>query len=111
MYRLQTPTQIPFVTMRVPFPEGVTYLVRLEWNMRAGWFFALSDAAGDPIVSARRLVCDWDMLRTCVDVRRPPGGIYLLDTTGRHEDAGYDDLGVRHLLYYFTADEVAEAAG
>jgi hypothetical protein len=88
--------------------EGVTYYFDFQWNFREeAWFMSILDADLDPILSGRRIVLNFPLLRL-VDERRPPGQILALAETGG-EDPGYDELGSRVKLYYLTAEEVAEA--
>lgn len=97
----------PFRSLKVAM-DGVNYIVRLEWNMRSGWYLGLSDAAGEIIFSPRKLVEGWDLLQSSVDARRPPGKLALVDTSGKHREAGYEDLGDSHLLTYLSPDELEE---
>jgi hypothetical protein len=106
MLEIDIRRDVPFFSVKAPL-DGRDYLIRFEWNQRSGWYVALADDKGDAIFGARKAVCDWNLLRTCSSDRRPPGGLYLYDSTGTHEDPEYTDLGVRHKLYYLTADEVA----
>jgi hypothetical protein len=98
--------EVPFFSVKAPI-DGRDYIIRFEWNQRSGWYVALADDKGTTIFGARKAVCDWNLLRTCSSDLRPLGGLYLYDLTGTREDPSYTDLGVRHRLYYLTADEVA----
>jgi hypothetical protein len=89
----------PDYALRVAFPNAV-YVLRFQWNMRSGWFFSLADAAGEPIISGRRLVNDFDLLRQCTDARRPPGELFLFDVTGNKERPTRTSLGEQHRMIY-----------
>ena len=83
--------------------DGRIYNLEMKWNERdSTWFMTMSDSEESPIVSGVRLVVDWDLLRTCVDARRPPGTLMAVDSTGE----GYPslaDLGSRVQLVYVEA--------
>lgn len=102
--------ETPFQTLKVAL-DGVNYIARLEWNMRSGWYLGLSDAAGDPIFSPKKLVIDRDLLRSVTDERRPPGKLYLFDLAlGGEEECSYEGLGLTHAIVYLSEDEL-EAFG
>lgn len=88
--------------------DGVDYLFSFHWNARDGyWYFDMADQDGVPIVSSVKLVVSWDLLRRCVDARRPPGLLFAQDTSGAFVDAGFSDLGERVLLSYTPAADLA----
>ncbi len=95
--------------------DGVKYTLHIEWNMRAGWFLGLSDADDVPIFELRKMVTDTDLLDGYrFDERCPPGRLFLVDTTGRQREPGYEDLvsgpnesdleGTHALVYAELAD-------
>jgi hypothetical protein len=91
--------------------DGVDYILRLEYNMRDGWYLGISDELGEPITSPHRLVVGFDLLDGVVDERRPPGMLMLLDMSDSGTEAGYEDLDARCLLTYYPLAEVEEIRG
>jgi hypothetical protein len=109
MLAIQTPIETPFWTQRVVL-DGSEFFVRCEFNQREGrWYLGLADQDESVIFAPRKLVSDWDLLRTISDARAPRGALIATDTSGQGLDAGFSDLGVRVLLVYFTAAEVEAA--
>lgn len=95
---------VPSVTLKAQL-DGADYIIDVRWNMRGGWFIGVSDAAGVPITAPRRAVINWNLMSGCTDVRRPPGVLALMDTSGTKAECGYADLGVRCELQYFSVEE------
>lgn len=88
--------------------DGVTFSLRFRFNTRVGcWLVDISDENGEMIVSGRRLVCDWPILRQHGHLAVPAGQIMAFDTTERKIDPVIDDLGDRVLALYFDAEEIA----
>jgi hypothetical protein len=84
--------------------DGQTYTLRVRWNQRAEWWsLDLATVDGTPIVSGRKLVTCWPLLRRVVHASRPPGELYLLDLQQRGEEPTYDELGARFALFYVEA--------
>lgn len=96
-------------TQRVTL-EGEDFYVRLDWNMRSGWYLGLSDQAQDPIFSPKKIAANWDLLGSCSDDRRPRGALYCFDTRAEttSKKPSFEELGTRHVLVYFTEAEVEE---
>lgn len=90
----------PHFTQRVSL-DGTNYLLELQWIQReAFWYFRIATEQDVTIFGMRKLAVDWDLLRTVVGTARPPGTLFLLDTSGAGREAGFDDLGVRCVLCY-----------
>src|SRR5690348_985948 len=87
--------------------EDATYTLEFRWNVRASaWFMNILDAEGVNMIRAGiRLVANFPLVPYCA-VRTPPGVLALVDTSGANEEAGRDDLGVRHQLFYWTSEEL-----
>jgi len=89
--------------------DGVPYRLRFQWNSREqSWYLFIADHDDAPITSAK-LVPEWNLLRRVVDARKPPGVLFLHDTSGEGKKAGFTDLGGRCVLVYIDAAEVAAA--
>ena len=109
MIYIPLPKDKPFFTLRTTL-DGADYLLRFEWNMRAGWFLGVS-AVGDNgtetvVCAPRKLLSDRNHLQYVTADARPRGFLGLVDGTGARAKPGYEDLGVRHTLLYLTEDEV-----
>lgn len=107
---LNTPKEpVPFLVQRTVL-DGVKYVVRLEWNMRSGWYLGLSDALGNVIFHPKKLVADWDILNSVTDARRPPGKLALVDLSGKGVEPTFDGLGSTHKIVYLSVAELEALA-
>ena len=88
--------------------DGVVYQLTFDWFQRDGhWRFTLADVQGMAIRSGAVLVTGGSLLRGMVDTRRPAGEIVVIDMTGAEDlDPGFNDLGSRFMLVYFTAADL-----
>lgn len=87
--------------------EGVEYLFDVNWNGRTGlWSFDISDATGNLISAGNTIVLsNFPMYRES-SALAPPGVFVILDTSGTGVDAGFDELGTRVVMHYYTVDEI-----
>ncbi len=84
--------------------DGVDYVLEFVWNQRDGhWLMHLLDQDEDPIMQGILLVTNYDLIKQCIDPRRPPGMLFIADALGLDEDPGYSDLGGRFTLGYVSA--------
>jgi hypothetical protein len=89
--------------------DGQDFLLTFAYNARDfSWYLDIADQDAVAIVSGIRIVVAWDLLRRCVDARRPPGVLIANDLSGAGLDPGADDFGTRVELLYFDAAEVAD---
>lgn len=88
--------------------EDVSYLLRFRWNSAAeAWFVGIFDETGEvPIMGAVKIVANFPLFAHRTD-RTPPGALVCVDSTGKKQDPGLADLGVRHSLLYFSMAELA----
>lgn len=92
--------------------DGAVYTLEFRWNTRdAAWYMDVKTAAGDPVVSGRRIVIDFPLGQRSRDPRRPPGTFVALDSSGKGAEPGIGDLGARVQLIYFEASEVPNGIG
>jgi hypothetical protein len=85
---------------------GRDYQLTLDWAQRSGaWHLALADQDGVAIATLR-LVTNWKLLQRCVDLRRPPGELILLDAQGLGEEPTFSGLGDRWALGYLEPSEL-----
>jgi hypothetical protein len=90
--------------------EGVTYLLDVHWNERDGaWYFDIYQADETPIRYGIKVVLGALLGGRVVDEAMPPGYVIAADLSGEGRDAGYDDLGDRVLVYYYTREELGLA--
>jgi hypothetical protein len=96
-----------FYVENVPL-EGASYGLGFYWNVRASaWFFDIDDPFGNPVVHGLRITAGRNLLVQSVNSLQPPGVFFVWDTSGGDVDPGINDLGVRVLLIYIPAADVA----
>lgn len=88
--------------------DDVTFVLDVRWNYRTEqWQVSISDADGAPLATGVALVLGAFLGRRTADARMPAGVLVLSDLSGAGVDAGFDDLGTRVCLYYYSASEFA----
>ena len=82
--------------------NGVEYLLTFDWSQRDGhWSLSIDDADGNPLHTGLVLVTGLELLGQLAGVRRVPGGLIVIDTTGANAlEPGFRDLGGRFALGY-----------
>ena len=81
--------------------DGLDFVMYFSFNDRdQEWYLTLHDAQDEPIEGAigMRLVVNWEPLRLCVDVRRPPGTLQVASEAD--QDPGLFELGDGVSLFY-----------
>lgn len=87
--------------------EGVSYTFRFRWNDRDGaWFMEIGDGSGNTIISGIKVLLGLYLLNLASSSALPTGDFVAIDTTDQDVDAGFEDLGRRIQIYYFTRDEL-----
>lgn len=110
------PFQVPITSDQVLYQQittldGTDYVLTFALNLRDGyWYLDVADQDGVPLASGIKVVVNWDLLRRCIDPRKPPGLLMAFDTTGQGLDPGSKDFGTRVQLLYLSAAEVAAVA-
>jgi hypothetical protein len=87
--------------------EGTAYNLAFAWNMRSStWYLSIADGAQVDIYNGIKLIVGYPLLRMCADPRRPPGELFVVDSTGANTPPGLYDLlpGGRCTLVYMTSD-------
>ena len=85
--------------------DGVTFVLRMQWNARAGtWTLSIADADDVAIVSGLTLVPAWDLLGLVTDYRRPLGQLMLWRSDGSFAHPGLTDVGTTCKLFYYEAE-------
>jgi hypothetical protein len=89
--------------------DGATYLVELKWNEReAAWYLSIGADEDTPLVAGKKVVLNIPLISRHRDSRLPPGALIALDTSGKDEPPGLDDLGRRVVLTYSDEETVDE---
>ncbi len=84
-----------------PTLTGAEHVIEFIFNQRLGsWTLNFYDAGRSPYWLGVRGVADWSLLSRCSDPRKPPGRLYLVDTSNRGLDPGENDIGDRVRLVY-----------
>jgi hypothetical protein len=88
---------------RTIFLDGVKFVIQFRFNVRLNmWVFNLLSAGYVPIVQGCGAVVKYPLLLRATSELRPVGQLYLIDTSGKDEDPGPNDLGARVQLVYRT---------
>jgi len=107
--RIPMPKGVPSFSMRVML-EQVEYQLEFDWNERAErWFMLLRTSAGD-LITSRKVLPNWPLLRGLVHASRPPGELVAIDGAMLGTPIGIGDWGERIMLDYFEAADVAQIA-
>ncbi len=87
--------------------DGTQYIFDVRWNGRAEqWFYDLKDEDGVAIRSGIRVALWSFSNRRIVDARAPTGLIMPAGPLDDFTEPTFDSLGVKVLVYYYTAAEV-----
>lgn len=82
------------------------FVIEMAWADRSGaWFMSLSTTAGEIIFSGVKVVIGAFLGRRSTNPRGPAGFFVVEDTSGANLDAGFDDMGVRVRVLFFTGEE------
>jgi hypothetical protein len=95
-----------------PTLDGRAWALKFTWNARARfWYLDVADASGVEVGSGIAAVVSMNLLGGIAHDRRPPGQLWIQDTSGRQAEAGRDDLGRRHRVLYRPIATVLTAEG
>ena len=73
--------------------DGAIYELDFQFNERDGfWYVDFRDIELVDILSSIKLVNGSLLLRLVRDLRKPPGELAIIDTTGKDRDPGLTDL-------------------
>lgn len=87
--------------------DAAKFTFDFEWNDRdAGWYFSMADADGVALLSGRRVVLGYPLIRIYKGAGFPPGELVAIDTSSQNQEPGFGDLGERVKLIYVTAAEL-----
>lgn len=106
---ITTSQVLPYYSQRVTL-EGSTYNIILKWNERDSvWYMSLLTDENVPLMSGVKVVSDFPLNRREASSDGPPGLFVAYDTSEEGIDAGFEELGERVLLFYYTQEEVEGA--
>lgn len=78
----------------------------VSWNERdSAWYMDVFTDDGDLLRSSLKIVLGTLIGRREVDPRWPRGVLVAIDSTKQGLDAGFDDLGTRVQVMFFTTEE------
>ena len=88
------------------------YRLRLHWSDRTRvWSLSIRTLADDPIVDGVQCATGVDLLGDVVAVGRPPGQLWIEDTTRAEADPGRSSWQSTHRLIYRSPEVAATATG
>lgn len=87
--------------------DGINFRFDFDWNwVRSFWSFILSDSIGNLLIT-RRIVADSPMISKFIGVEGFPfGDIIAIDTSGKGQDPGLNDLNDRVQLLYLSVKDI-----
>lgn len=92
-----------------PTLDGRPWRLVWSWSTRAQlWMLELADATGVLTAASIAVVVSTPLLSGLRSSARPPGQLWVQDTSGRRREAGRFDLGRSHRVLYRPAAVVAE---
>ena len=105
------PVQIPFIPEEFNYSvstvlDDTEFTFDVYWNGRdEAWYFDLSDADGI-IRSGIKIMLGSFLGRRSVDPRYPNGTLVASDLSNEGVDATFQDIGVRVVVFFYSADEI-----
>lgn len=102
---LEIPLNLPDASFKIrTILEDVQLILRFDWCERdIRWQISIYDTSENPLVLGMPLNVNLELIERFEIDGLPPGNLMLLDTSGRNEEAGRDDLGDRCKLVYQTS--------
>lgn len=106
---VEVPTRSDFDALRFQTTlDGLVYTFILKKNLRNGtWTIDVLTQDETPIRYGSKVVVSFPLLRLQKARTKPPGALVAIDTTGRFQLPGLDQLGEQVVLIYVTEEEVA----
>lgn len=92
--------------------DGIQYLFNIRWNTREeAWYMDILKEDETPIRHGIKVTLGSFLGRRSVNPDFPPGVLMAYDTSQENRDAGFDDLGTRVVVFFYTLDEFREFLG
>lgn len=86
---------------------GTLYVLDVRWNGRdEAWYLDVSTEDGNPIRTGIKVVLGALLGGRVVSDDFPLGVFQAVDTTNAGAEAGFDDLGDRVQIYFYSFDEL-----
>ncbi len=84
--------------------DGVVFSFHFRWSQRGEcWYMDLATVDGTPVITGRKLVTGFPLLRRVVAATRPKGELVFLDTKGLGGRPTLEEFGTRYVLFYEEA--------
>ncbi len=106
-------TQLPFIPSEFDYTvntviEGTEFIFDVRWNGRdSAWYMDLLDVDGVMIRAGMKIALGSPMGIRVADASFPDGFFSPSDLSNTGVDAGFDDLGVRVVVFFFTNEELS----
>lgn len=106
------PTKIPLVPSQGYYDftttvNNLTLTLTVRWNQRDNAFYMdIDDQSGADVATGIKLVLGAYLGRASQHQLFQDGVLVLIDTSGKLIDAGFDEMGDRLELWYYTANEL-----
>lgn len=87
--------------------DSILYRLLFNWNTRdENWYLTISDKNDNPLVTAIKLVVNYELIRDWPDMGLPTGYLIAVDMSETGDPCGRNDLGNRVILMYFSESEI-----
>ena len=89
--------------------DDITYRINLQWRERQeSWYLTLFGSNDETMFSGVRMTIDTPLGWRLTGRKIETGFLILLDTESTKESCGYEDLGRRCQLMYFSNSEFSD---
>ena len=89
---------------------GTTVILDVRWNSRDNaYYMDISSSLGTPIATGLKIVLGTYIGRQVNHPIFTNGVLLAVDNSGQGQDAGFDDLGGRISVWYYSASELLAA--
>lgn len=94
--------QEPHLKLRVIL-DNIQVVMQIDWNDEdSRWQISISDANENPLVMGLAMNINEELIQRFSITGLPLGQLVFLNTTGKDDEAGIDDLGNKCRLFYQT---------
>lgn len=86
--------------------DSVPYRLEFLWNSRFDyWTVNIKTITGEPLIYGVKLIINYELIRLYGADNLPKGALIPVDTTGKLERIGYEDLTESIDFVYMTREE------
>jgi hypothetical protein len=97
---------LPWYRVTVQIAD-TSYIFDVKWNARdVAWYFDLLELDETPIAKGVKIVLGTVLARRADHPLIKSGSFIAKDLSGQFQEAGFDDLGTRVQLIYFTVYDI-----